>query len=177
MDIMTRDQCVAQNVAHHSFDQIMKWADDLSQLVENVIVIPKYDCIDEIPERFMLGYSVPTSHGSTPLHVDRFRGRRVHLLGGSWRRQLHFMAALGTDVVSFDHNYCNHISTWGEMYDPDGERIGKPADIGLPWATNGKVISMAVMFGAMGAKLNELYPRPVAPGAAQEGEPHDVNDE
>ncbi len=87
MDVMTRAQCEKAGIEYAPLEQVLDWAEEVGQYAQNVIVIPKYDCIDEIPEKFMLGYSVPTSHGGTPLPPEMFLGRRVHLLGGSWKSQ------------------------------------------------------------------------------------------
>ena len=94
-DVMTRAQCKAAGIEYTPLEQILEWAKDLEQFAENVIVIPKYDCLAQIPERYVLGYSIPTSHGGTPLAPERFRGRRIHLLGGSWKKQLQFLDFFG----------------------------------------------------------------------------------
>jgi hypothetical protein len=156
MDIMTPEQCEKQEVVYHGFDQIMLWAEQLEQYAENVIIIPKYDCLKDIPERYVLGYSVPTSHGGTPLSVDLFRGRRVHLLGGSWKKQLNYMAALGDDVVSFDNNYILKQARWGSFCYPDGSTGDLRDELGLS-VNNHLYTSMAISLGHIATKLNELY--------------------
>jgi len=157
MDIMTKEQCARANVAWHSFEQVMGWAQEIEQYAENAIVIPKYDCLDKIPERFVLGYSVPTSHGGTPLPVEMFRGRRVHLLGGSWKAQLAHMAQLGDDVVSLDNNYIGlQARKFGMAITPNGENE-KLQNIGLGHINNPCYVALAISFGAIGAKINELY--------------------
>lgn len=156
-DIMTKEQCKADNIAYYSFEQIMVWAEELVQYAENVIVIPKYDCIKDIPEKFMLGYSIPTSHGGTPLSVDLFRGRRVHLLGGSWKAQLDYLAELGEDVVSLDNNYIRRMSDFGSFVYPDGSTGQITQDLHLDYAVNPMYISLAISFGNIAAKVNELY--------------------
>lgn len=156
-DVMTEQQCGEAGIAYYPFEQIIEWAEELSQYAENVIVIPKYDCMDRIPARFVLGYSVPTSHGGTPLSVDLFRGRRVHLLGGSWKAQLEYMAALGDDVVSLDNNYINKMSNYGSFVYPDGRTGHVKEDLGLGDAINPMYIAIAVSCGNIGAKVNELY--------------------
>ena len=163
-DVMTEAQCREAGIQYYSLEQILEWAAELDEYAENVIVIPKYNCIDQIPEKYMLGYSVPTSHGGTPLPLELFRGRRVHLLGGSWRDQLRYMAALGDDVVSVDNNYIQRIaSEFGNYILPDGE-TRQLADSGFGYLTNVRYAALALSFGAMGAKINELYqPVPTTP--------------
>jgi len=120
-DVMTPEQCQKARIPYYSLEQILDWAEELSEHAENVIVIPKYDCLDRIPEKFMLGYSVPTSHGSTPLLPELFRGRRVHLLGGSWKKQLSYITQLQKEVVSIDNNYVVRIAKYGRYYDCNGD--------------------------------------------------------
>jgi hypothetical protein len=104
----------------------------------------------------MLGYSLPTSHGGTPLPTDVFRGRRVHLLGGSWIHQLNYLADLGEDVVSVDNNHVNHIAKFGGYYDQEGERANL-TELALEYVNNPQFVALALSFGSMGAKINELY--------------------
>jgi hypothetical protein len=156
-DVMTREQCAVDNIAFYELDQILEWAEELAQYAENVIVIPKWDCIDRIPEQYVLGYSVPTSHGGTPLPVEAFKGRRVHLLGGSWAAQLAYMAALGDDVVSLDTNYVQRQARMlGAACRPDGSEF-QMQDVGYDYLTNVRYAALALSFGAIGAKVNELY--------------------
>lgn len=112
-DVMTREQCAQADIAYYELSQILDWAEELAEYAEHVIVIPKYDCLDRIPESYMLGYSVPTSYGGTPLPISAFRGRRVHLLGGEPRLQVEYWRELGSDVVSIDNNYIQRKSQFG----------------------------------------------------------------
>jgi hypothetical protein len=156
-DIMTREQCREAGIDYFSLEQILAWAEELAASAENVIVIPKYDCIDQIPERFMLGYSIPTSHGGTPLPAEAFRGRRVHLLGGSWSDQLAYLAQLGDDVVSLDNNAIQMIaSRFGNFVMPDGETM-QLQEIGLGELANPRYVALAISFGNIASKINELY--------------------
>jgi len=129
-DLVTRDQAKRFGIEYQSIEQTIEQADELAQHAENVILIPKYDCIDELPDRFMLGYSIPTSHGGTPLPIERFAGRRVHLLGGSWKKQMSYLAAMKDDVVSIDNNYLSSEARWGCFTYPDG-RTATVRDLGI----------------------------------------------
>lgn len=115
LDVLTKGQCDLMGLPYVPLDQILKWAEELEQYADNVIVIPKYDCIDQIPEKYMLGYSVPSSYGGTPLSFDRFAGRRVHLLGGSVRSQYYLWTQYPKEVVSIDTNYVHLISNYGQI--------------------------------------------------------------
>lgn len=157
-DVMTEAQCAADGIRYYPLEQILEWAEELSEHAENVIVIPKYDCIAAIPEKFMLGYSVPSSHGGTPLSVDVFRGRRVHLLGGSWKKQLEYLAALGEDVVSLDNNNVELVaSKWGQYCDPQGHVAAIHESLPhVPRLNNVRYAALALSFGFIGAAVNEL---------------------
>lgn len=156
-DVMTRSQCKEAGIEYYDLKQVLEWAEELSEHAANVIVIPKYDCFDKIPEQYVLGYSVPTSHGGTPLPAEAFKGRRVHLLGGSWAAQLAYMAILEDDVVSFDNNYIMKSAKYGQFVYPDGHLGLLQEDLGLN-PNNPFHTCMALSTGNIGAMLNELYP-------------------
>jgi hypothetical protein len=89
-------------------DEVFAWAEEVGELVQTVVVIPKVPgTIPDIPAQFggarvVLGYSVPTSYGGTAVPVREFGDRPVHLLGGSPHRQLALADRL--NVVSADGN-------------------------------------------------------------------------
>jgi hypothetical protein len=91
-------------------------------------------------------------------------GRRVHLLGGSWKAQLAHLAALGDDVVSIDNNYIQKTANYGQFCYPDG-RMGSAADFigGDPWLTNPREVAFALSVGAVSTKVNELFPGSMTP--------------
>lgn len=156
-DVMSVAQCAAAGIAYYPLGQILDWAAELAQFAENVIVIPKYDCLDQIPPDYMLGYSVPTSHGGTPLPIEAFAGRRVHLLGGSWSAQLNYLYTLGDDVVSVDNNYIERISRYGVFVYPDGRYGTLSESLGLHQLVNRRYVAFAISAGNIAAKVNELY--------------------
>lgn len=157
MDIITPYQAQDSGVKNwFSFEQIMDFAEELRQYAENVIVIPKYDCIEKIPDYFMLGYSVPTSHGGTPLPTEAFKNRRVHLLGGSWANQLSYWAQLQEEVVSIDNNHIQRIAReFGQYITPNGETLSLK-ETGFGYLNNPRYAALALSFGAMASKVNEL---------------------
>jgi hypothetical protein len=61
----------------------------------------------------VLGYSVPTRYGGTPLPLWTFAGWPVHLLGGSPHRQMEYWRYLTpiAEVVSVDGNMANLMAT------------------------------------------------------------------
>jgi hypothetical protein len=162
-DAMTEEQCRAAGIEYFPLSRILDWAEELAEHADNVIVIPKYDCLDDIPEKFVLGYSIPTSHGGTPLSWERFKGRRVHLLGGSWSKQLSYLAALGDDVVSLDMNYVYKTAMWGSFVTPEGGTMALD-DLGLGRRlTSPLYVALALSVDSIATKLKEVAPGFVAP--------------
>lgn len=119
-DVLTREQAREAGVEWYPLEQILEWAEETQESAENVIIIPKYDCIDKIPEQYVLGYSVWTSYGGTELPIEEFAGHRVHLLGGSWKKQRAYLNILGDDVVSLDNNHLMRVAQFGTWYGVDG---------------------------------------------------------
>lgn len=171
-DAMTPAQCAEAGIDHYPLEQIIAWADELAESAEHVIVIPKYDCIADIPDRFTLGYSVPTSYGGTNLPAELFKGRRVHLLGGSLRDQIAYLSILGDDVRSLDFNSVAIHSRFGGYVRADGTFGNCVTDLGLD-VTNHRIVCMAISFGHIGRALLKFAPgvvREDAPDAAGEAE-------
>lgn len=150
-DIMTRQQCEAAEIEFYEFDEIIDMALDVARYAENVIIVPKYDCIDDIPEKMMLGYSIPTAYGSTPISIEKYRGRRVHLLGGNWKRQRNALGILGQDVVSLDNNHLMNIARWGLCYTPEG---GSKEVAKVMPGFYGNVVAMMLSMSAIIADLS-----------------------
>jgi len=135
-------------------EQVLEWADDLSQFAENVIVTPKYDCLDAIPERYVLGYSTQSSFGTTAMPISQFAGRRIHLLGGNWRDQLAYLGHMGDDIVSLHLNLAAKGAMFGTYYRPDG---GSASVSDLPTdVNNGYLVAMVLSLGGIGQALYEL---------------------
>lgn len=122
-DVMTKAQCEAAGVGFLPLEEILEMAQEVAQHADHVIVIPKYDCLDKIPEEYVIGFSVPTSYGGTPMPASALRGRRVHLLGGSWKNQRAYLDILGEDVVSLDNNHLLRISEWGKFQVGNGREL------------------------------------------------------
>ncbi len=168
MDVMTKAQCDGLGIKHHSLSQILEWAEELNEYAENVIVIPKHDIIDKIPEKFMCGYSVPSSYGATPLPSEAFKGRRVHLLGGSWKSQMRYLDLLPDEVVSLDNNHINNIARWGQAQLRDGSTV-KLWDLGL-LAVNPRSICLTISFGEIGRAIQGMNQEQIEDGEPEEAE-------
>jgi hypothetical protein len=155
-DLMDKKQCLEAGIEHFTLKQILQQAEELEQFAENVIIIPKYDCLDKIPEKYILGYSIPTTHGGTPLPPEAFKGRRVHLLGGSWGSQLDYLAKLGDDVVSLDNNYIHKAAEFGSFVYSDGSTNDVMSLFGFP-LINHITVAFAISLGMISTKVKELY--------------------
>lgn len=154
-DIMSREQCREASVDYYELEQILDWAEELNEFAEHVIVIPKYDCIEQLDKKFMLGYSIPTSHGGTYVDAEKFKGRKIHLLGGSWKRQLEFLDYFGDDVLSVDNNQIHLVAKYGTYMLPDGET----AVVGElhPHVNNVLIVALSLSFGNIAYKVSQLY--------------------
>jgi hypothetical protein len=90
------------------FESIMKEAEILNQYCEEIIIVPKarelINKLDLIPEKYILGYSVPSKYGKTDIPPESFKNRRVHLLGGRpdvQRKLANFMNVVSSDCNRF----------------------------------------------------------------------------
>lgn len=116
------------------FGEVMAWAEEAAAHVrESVVVIPKVvGGVPLIPagvggKRVVLGYSVPTSYGGSPVPLWEHEGRPVHLLGGSPQEQMrlwHAFGGVGCEVVSADGNMAGQQARrgrhWSRIPGPKG---------------------------------------------------------
>lgn len=136
-DICTTEQCKEWNVPFYSISETLDMAHDIAPYVDDIIIIPKYHCLDEIPRtigdaRVVLGYSVETSYGGTPVPITEFAGWPIHLLGGSWDKQRAYLNLMGTDVVSLDNNHILKIAEFGQFSRRDGSTSTLESVMGYP---------------------------------------------
>jgi hypothetical protein len=100
-------------------NRVLDEAQELGEYAGLVVVVPKAprlaERLDAIPNVFVLGFSVPTRYGATPLPTSAFRNRPVHLLGGRPDVQ----RRLGDDlhVVSMDCNRFTLDAAFGDYFD------------------------------------------------------------
>lgn len=179
-DIVTKEQASAEGVAYYDLSQTLAMAEEVAPYVENVILIPKFDCLDRLPEtiggkRVVLGYSVRSSYGGTPMPAAMFAGRPVHLLGGSWKRQRRLLELLGTDVVSLDHNQLLKVATVGTFWMGDGTSLSLSDVIRVPHfhmhvtVALGAAMMMSELLDTYGvAPLAEETPDPGGTARAEE---------
>jgi hypothetical protein len=110
-------------------NQVLEEAAELSESATYVVIVPKAIRLgpimaEAIPEKFLLGYSVPTRYGGTRISPIRFT-RPVHLLGG--RPDVQRKLATQMPVVSFDCNRFTLDAAFGDYF--DGQRF-RPHPVG-----------------------------------------------
>ena len=164
-DYLTEDQATAAGIDYYPLEQIIDWACELAEFADNVIVIPKADVIDQISEDFVLGYSVPSSYGATPLPIERFAHRRIHLLGGSWQSQRTYLSTIGDAIVSADLNHPWKASRFGGVIMGDGTTKDLVKDLGM-YPRNSSMSALALSLGNIAnAVIDISHMRDVTGGA------------
>lgn len=120
------------------FGEVMRWAERASKYCQKVIIIPKVPgLVEEIPQmicgkEIIIGYSVPTSYGGSPIGLWEIGDRPVHLLGGSPQKQIELANYLR--VVSCDGNMAHKQAHKCRAWTPRPGRKGhwqQLSDIGL----------------------------------------------
>lgn len=115
------------NVDH--LDRILLEAESLKRYAQAVIIVPKDPRLrpllnSAIPSEFLLGYSVPTRYGASPIDPGFFQGP-VHLLGG--RPDVQRRLGEKMNVVSLDCNRFTLDAEFGDYF--DGETF-RPHPVG-----------------------------------------------
>lgn len=104
-------------------DITLQRAEILQKYSTYPIIVPKIDCVREIPDHYILGYAIPTEYGNTPISFGKFKERRLHLLGGSPRMQYRYWTAAREEIRSLDGNYIVKVADYGEIWDERLRRI------------------------------------------------------
>ncbi len=110
---------VARDIENiNDFESIMKEAEILHKYCEDIIIVPKakelINKLHIIPDKYMLGYSVPSKYGKTDIPPEKFKNRRVHLLGGRPDVQRHLASIM--NVVSADCNRFTLDAKFGDYF-------------------------------------------------------------
>jgi len=129
-------------IDQQDIDRAIKQAELLTGYCEIPLIVPKLSGqLDLIPERFAIGYSVPSRYGGADYLLWELAGRRIHLLGGSPKKQfqayLHLSAI--AEVISADGNYAQRQATkfaeywtgkkWVEHPDYQAEEAARRKDL------------------------------------------------
>jgi len=112
-----------------NLDEVILQAEALARHVKHVVIVPKDPALAPhldkcIPKSFLLGYSVPTRYGGTPIPPECFQ-RPVHLLGG--RPDVQRELGEKMPVFSLDINRFTLDAAFGDYF--DGEKF-RPHPVG-----------------------------------------------
>jgi hypothetical protein len=120
----TRETRPFITVAHdverrRDLSRVIDQAEALAEYCSHVVIVPKARSLADdlnhlIPAHMLLGFSVPTRYGSTPLPPECFQ-RPVHLLGG--RPDVQRRLADRMPVVSVDCNRFTLDASFGDYFD------------------------------------------------------------
>jgi len=108
-------------------------ADRLRPYAHRVIVVPHEPGeVDRVPDWATVGYSSPTQYAGTDAPIWEYRGRDVHVLGGTIEQSIEIQRHLGDDVVSFDcnsfHRSATQFAKWWGTSVPHWNRLPAVAD-------------------------------------------------
>jgi len=95
-------------VTMEDIDRAISQASQLAQYCEIPLIVPKLSGqLTLLPTSIAVGYSVPSRYGGASYPLWELAGRRVHLLGGSPRKQFQVYLHLSgiAEVMSADGNY------------------------------------------------------------------------
>lgn len=92
------------------------------------VVVPKKKCvIPSFPSDWVFAYSVPTDYGKTEVPITEFKGKKVHLLGGSPKIQVQYANKLetsGAEIISVDGNSFSKAADFGNIVNYPKEILG-----------------------------------------------------
>lgn len=133
--------------------EVLNWAEEASQFVQEVVIIPKvHGEIHKIPRRIgrkrvILGYSVPSNYGATTVSPFEFAGWPVHLLGGTPHAQMAFWSKY--------HHICRIESADGNAHHAAANRF---CNVWVPKWSHGKSwYSLDEEFGVPESTLDRPY--------------------
>jgi hypothetical protein len=109
---------------------VLEFGDELEhEYGTTPIVVPKCEFSwRRVPDRWLIGFSVPSGYGSTEIPITEFKNHRVHLLGGSHRNQIKFANRAidaGVDIFSVDGNAFSKASGFGNIVNEPVEILDK----------------------------------------------------
>jgi hypothetical protein len=110
-----------ERVSTDDIERALWQYEQLRQYCEVPLIVPKLTGqIAMLPADVAIGYSIPTSYGGAQYPLWELAGRKVHLLGGSPKRQFQTFLHLNAiaEVVSLDGNYAQKMATrYGEYWE------------------------------------------------------------
>jgi GNAT superfamily N-acetyltransferase len=113
--------------------EINDLADRLRPYAHRVIVVPHEPGeVERVPDWATVGYSSPTQYAGTDAPIWEYRGRDVHVLGGTIEQSIEIQRHLGDDVISFDcnsfHRSATQFAKWWGASSPHWNRLPAVAD-------------------------------------------------
>lgn len=120
-------------------EEINDRAEALRDDADEVIIVPHDPGeIERVPDWAVVGYSTPTGYAGTDAPIWEYRGRDVHILGGTVDQVREVYGYLADDVVSFDcmshHNGATMFAKWWGKSSPSWNKLAEP----LPRMENAK---------------------------------------
>lgn len=96
-----------------------EWAEEIAPFVEYIVVIPKIEIA--IPEKIgekqiIIGYSVPSKYGATTIPIESFIHRKIHLLGGSPKKQIEIYQKYPQSIFSADGNSHMKVAAFNKFW-------------------------------------------------------------
>lgn len=124
---------VAGDYDGDNIGEINERAQKLRQWAENVIVVPHEPGeVERVPEWAVVGYSTPTKYAGTDAPIWEYRGRDVHILGGTVEQITKIYGHLRNSVVSIDtntfHRSATQFAKWWGGSSPHWNRLAALAD-------------------------------------------------
>ena len=103
-----------------SLDRALEMAKALEEICERVIIVPKQHGItSNIPLKYIIGISVPTSYSGFIPFSRELINRDIHLLGGSPNQQKElwqYYMKMNIHITSVDINCHNKVSSFGKYW-------------------------------------------------------------
>lgn len=103
-----------QRVDLADIHRALEQRDRLASSCDVPLIVPKLPGqLALLPPEVAVGYSIPSSYGGAQYPLWELAGRRVHLLGGSPKKQVEmyrYLSAIG-EVTSCDGNYAQLMAT------------------------------------------------------------------
>ncbi len=98
----------------------LEMAEILEEVCGRVIIVPKrHDIIKKIPQKYIIGISVPTSYSGFIPFTSELKNREIHLLGGSPNQQKElwrYYKKMKVCITSVDINCHNKVSNFGNYW-------------------------------------------------------------
>lgn len=108
---------VAGDYDGENYGYINDWAAELDDYADQVVIVPHEPGeVERVPTWATVGYSTPSEYAGTDAPVWEYRGRDVHILGGTVDQIQTLYQYLADDVVSIDCNSFHRSATQFAKY-------------------------------------------------------------